>query len=229
MADEALRAKQVPPDPRRHRAVLHRLPTGKTLLQTVEDKSTALSFTDDALHMIVYAGVAAGSVLWLGLSRVLFSVIVPSMPDSLFAHNVTLIILMSLNGVLSASRLLFIVWKFNEDFHGGFQVACKRIGVLESLRTAVGMLAVISGYAGMEYIYRSIVSLVSLATLVLLFKAPRCFCADSLPFTRYLEGLAEHKSFWLLLVLVMLNHLTAHASNTYHDWWSLNGWSPTDS
>jgi len=162
------------------------------------------------------------------LASVLFSVLVPSLPSALFANDITMTAFLALNGMLSASRLLFIIWNFNEDFHGGFQVACKRIGVLESLRTAAGMLAVILGYGGMEYVYRQIVLMVSLISLILLFKAPRCYCAYSLPSTGYLEGLVEHKSFWLLLLSEMLNQSTSYASQTYHDWWALNGWSPSD-
>ena len=48
--------------------------------------------------------------------------------------NVYVYIIHSISNV----RLLFIIWNFNEDFHGGFQVATRRIGVLESLRTMAG-------------------------------------------------------------------------------------------
>jgi hypothetical protein len=43
-------------------------------------------------------------------------------------HNAVAGAFLAFNGVLSASWQLFIVWDFNEDFHGGFQAACKRIG-----------------------------------------------------------------------------------------------------
>ena len=45
------------------------------------------------------------------------------------------------NGVLCASCRLIIMWDSNQDYHGGFQVACKRIEFLEILRTAAGTLA----------------------------------------------------------------------------------------
>jgi len=219
-------------------------PCGDTTLKAIaESEDSSVSLTDDVWHEIFYGGVAVGSLLWLGLSRavppnllmassqlatVLFAVLVPSLPESLFANNAAVSSFLALNGVLSASRLLFIIWNFNEDFHGGFQVACKRIGILESLRTASGMLAVILSYGGMEYLYRQIILVVSLSTLILLFKAPHCYCAYSLPSTGYLEGLLEHKSFWLLLLSEMLNKLASYTSQTYYDWWSLNGWSTSD-
>ena len=61
---------------------------------------------------------------------------------------------LAFDGVLNPSWLLVIVWDFNEDSHGSFRVACKRIGLLGSLRTATGRLAVILGYASARYIYQ---------------------------------------------------------------------------
>jgi len=124
--------------------------------------------------------------------------------------------------------LLFIIWNFNEDFHGGFQVACKRIGVLESLRSMAVMLAVILSHYELEYLYQQGVLLISLTTLVLLFKAPHCYCSYSLPPTGIFEGIFVRKSFILLLVSEMLNNLTGYSSLTYPDWWVLNGWSTSD-
>ena len=60
--------------------------------------------------------------------------------------------------------------------------ACKRIGLRESLRTAAGKFAVILSYAGVVFIYVQIVLVVSLSTLILLFRALHCYCSYSLPF-----------------------------------------------
>ena len=76
---------------------------------------------------------------------------------------------------LGAVRLLFFVWGFNQDFRGGFQGASKRICMLVSLRASAGMLTVFLSDAGVEHIYLQIVHVVSLITLVLLFKAPHCY------------------------------------------------------
>mmetsp|Transcript_159747 Transcript_159747/g.512567 ORF Transcript_159747/g.512567 Transcript_159747/m.512567 type:complete len:3105 (+) Transcript_159747:145-9459(+) len=219
-------------------------PAGETLLKTVESHgSGGSSLTDDVRHVIFYASVAVGSMMWLVLSRgvppnllmaysqittVLFSVLAPSLPEHSFDNAGAMVAFLSLNGVLCASRLLFIIWNFNEDFHGGFQVACKRIGVLESLRTAVGMLSVIMNYAGIEFLHRQGVLVISLATAVALFKAPHCYCAYSLPSTGVLDGLFLHKSFWLLLVSEMLNYSANYSSQTYNEWYTLNGWANDD-
>eukprot|EP00449_Zooxanthella_nutricula_P002788 CAMPEP_0198512060 /NCGR_PEP_ID=MMETSP1462-20131121/15198_1 /TAXON_ID=1333877 /ORGANISM="Brandtodinium nutriculum, Strain RCC3387" /LENGTH=494 /DNA_ID=CAMNT_0044241455 /DNA_START=10 /DNA_END=1490 /DNA_ORIENTATION=- len=216
-------------------------PAGETLLKTTTGKATEL-LTDYMQHVVFYSGLFVGSLLWLGLSRgvppnllmassqlanVLFSVLVPSLPDQLLT-DWTILSFLAMSGVLSASRLLFIIWNFNEDFHGGFQVACKRIGILESLRTAAGMLSVIVSLGGMAYVYQQIVLIISLTTLILLFKAPQCYCAYSLPPMGWVEGLFTHKSFILLLLSEMLNATVSYTSQTYHDWWVLNGWSTHD-
>jgi len=219
-------------------------PAGETLLKTVETHgSGGARLTDDVRHVVFYASVAVGAMMWLGLSRgvppnllmaysqittVLFSVLAPSLPEHFFDHEGAMVAFLSLNGVLCASRLLFIIWNFNEDFHGGFQVACKRIGVLESLRSVAVMVAVILSHCGLEYLYHQGVLLISLTTLVLLFKAPHCYCSYSLPPTGIFEGIFVRKSFILLLVSEMLNNLTGYSSLTYPDWWVLNGWSTSD-
>merc|ERR1719229_684357 len=95
----------------------------------------------------------------------LFAISGPYTPEQ--GHDWLLLLFVALIGLQSSSRLLFIVWNFNEDLHGGFQVAARRIGLLESLRTAV----------------------VSLAALILLFKAPHCYSAYCLPPMGVLEGL----------------------------------------
>jgi len=128
------------------------------------------------------------------LASVLFSILAPELPESMFHSEVSVGAFLAFNGLLGASRLLFIVGDSNGDFHGGFQVACKRIGVLESLRTAAGMPAVILSYAGVGYVYVLIVLVVSLGTPISLFKAPQYYCAYCSPFIGYFEGLLARKS-----------------------------------
>lgn len=161
------------------------------------------------------------------LANVLFSVLVPSLPLGLFDAQVMVAAFLVLNGILSSSKLLFIIWNFNEDFHGGFQVGCRRIGLLESLRSVATMLSVILSYLALDFLYRQIILFLSLFILVLLFKAPHCYCSNSLPSTGILEGLGR-KSFVLLTVSEMLNHLAGYSSQTYQDWYVLNGWSTGD-
>jgi len=217
-------------------------PAGETLLKTTKDQQSEF-LTDYLQHSIFYAGLALGSLMWLCLSRsippnllmassqlanVLFSVLVPSMLDS-WTNDWTLASFLALSGVLSSSRMLFIIWNFNEDFHGGFQVGCKRIGVLESLRTAVGMLMMIVSMAELEYPYTQVIQLVvSLTTLIMLFKAPHCYCSYSLPPMGWFEGMFTHKTFILLFLSEFLNQCAGFTSHTYHDWWVLNGWSTED-
>ena len=50
-----------------------------------------------------------------------------------------------------------IVWDFHKDCHGGFQAVHRRMELLEGLRTAAGMLAVILSYAGVGHGYLQVV------------------------------------------------------------------------
>jgi len=216
----------------------------ETMLKAVVVVQPGSTFASEYVSWTTfYLGSFVGCFVWLFLSRgippnqlmassqminVLFFVLVPSLPRGAFHTDWTAVFYWSLSGLQSASRMLFIIWNFNEDFHGGFQVACKRIGVLESLRTAVGMLSVIMNYAGIEFLHRQGVLVISLATAVALFKAPHCYCAYSLPSTGVLDGLFLHKSFWLLLVSEMLNYSANYSSQTYNEWYTLNGWANDD-
>ena len=57
---------------------------------------------------------------------------------SIFHDEIMVSAFLAHNGGLGTSRLLFISWDFIGDFHKGFQVACKLVGLLKSLRTATG-------------------------------------------------------------------------------------------
>jgi len=96
---------------------------------------------------------------------------------------------------------------------------------LESLRSCVGWISVNLSYAGLEFINRNLVLVVSLGTTVLLFKAPQCYASYVLPSTGILEGMT-HKSFILLVIAELLNMLAAYPSQTYTLWWTLNGFQP---
>jgi len=212
-------------------------PVGETLLKKLEVSNSVLS--NDALWVTFYMGAAVGCVFWLVLSRgippnllmassqlmnVLFFVLLPALPEDVFQTGWILIMYLFLCGMQSTSRMLFIIWNFNEDFHGGFQVAARRIGVLESLRTAVGWFAVTLSYNGMDFLNHQIVLVVSLSALVLLFKAPHCYSTYCLPPSGLLEGL-NHKAFIFLLLSEALNYLASFSSQNFPSWWSLNGFT----
>jgi len=216
-------------------------PVGETLLKKVEVTSSVLS--GEALYVTFYVGAALGCVFWLALSRgippnllmacsqlmnVLFFVLIPALPEDVFQTPWILIMYLGLCGMQSTSRLLFIIWNFNEDFHGGFQVAARRIGLLESLRAGVGWLAVTMSYNGWDIINRQIVLIASLTTLVLLFKAPHCYSAYCLPPLGLFEGLFSHKAFLLLTVSECFNYLTSYPSQIFTTWLSLNGWDNSE-
>jgi len=217
-------------------------PVGETLLKIEVRKKDGLLTTDYALWVVFYLGAALGCVFWLILSKgippnllmafsqllnILFFVLVPELPDDFFESDFLTLIYLGLTGLQSTSRLLFIIWNFNEDFHGGFQVAARRIGVLESLRSGVGWIAVTLSYAELEVINKQLVLIMSLGCLVCLFKAPHCYSSYVLPVTGYLEGL-RNKSFILLVIAEMLNMLASYPSQQYTNWWTLNGWDPQE-
>eukprot|EP00439_Symbiodinium_sp_Y106_P039343 s2875_g4.t2 len=80
---------------------------------------------------------------------------------------------------------------------------------------------------GMDYINKQLVLVVSLATLVLLFKAPHCYASYVLPKTELLEGMT-HQSFIMLVLAEALNTLTSYSSQSFTQWWTLNGWEPSE-
>ncbi|CAJ1437222.1 unnamed protein product, partial [Effrenium voratum] len=216
-------------------------PVGETLLKSMDVRARSNPFaSEQALWITFYLGAGLGCLFWLFLSRgippnllmassqllnIVFFVLVPSLPGTFFESDFSTLTYLGLCGLQSTSRLLFIVWNFNEDFHGGFQVAAKRIGALESLRSGVGWISVNLSYAGLEFVSRNVVLVVSLGTTVLLFKAPQCYASYVLPSTGLLEGMT-HRSFLLLVLAELFNMLAAYPSQTYTHWWTLNGWEP---
>eukprot|EP00913_Durusdinium_trenchii_P033077 g30967.t1 len=61
-----------------------------------------------------------------------------------------------MSGVQSSSKLLFILWNFNEENEHGFQVAIWRLALLEALRRSVSWLALVATYAGKLWIYKQV-------------------------------------------------------------------------
>lgn len=218
-------------------------PVGEALLKTLETRALSKSgASEESLWAVFYAGSACGCLLWLFLSggippnllmassqfmNMLFFVLVPALPQEFFDSAVVSLTYLGLCGLQSTSRMLFMIWNFNEDFHGGFQVAARRIGVLESLRSGVSWIAVTLSYAGLDYINKQVVLVVSLTTLVLLFKAPHCYASYVLPATGLKEGLT-HTSFLMLVIAESLNTLASYPAQSYATWWTLNGWEPSE-
>lgn len=79
--------------------------------------------------------------------------------------------------------------------------------------------------SGLDYINKQVVLVVSLTTLVLLFKAPHCYASYVLPATGLREGLT-HISFLMLVIAECLNTLASYPAQSYTTWWTLNGWEP---
>merc|ERR1719401_1805029 len=75
-------------------------------------------------------------------------------------------------------------------------------------------------YAGYNFLNRQVVLLVSMSTLILLFKAPHCYTSYVLPPMGLLEGICSHKSFLLLVAAEAFNFLTAYPSQTFTHWWT---------
>eukprot|EP00931_Biecheleriopsis_adriatica_P061877 TRINITY_DN3722_c0_g1_i1.p1 TRINITY_DN3722_c0_g1~~TRINITY_DN3722_c0_g1_i1.p1 ORF type:complete len:3061 (+),score=639.06 TRINITY_DN3722_c0_g1_i1:1306-9183(+) len=217
-------------------------PVGETVLKNVQMRAITLNLVEESmLWTVFYIGASLGCMMWLGLSRgippnllmafsqvmnMLFFALLPSLRDGVFDTEGPVMVYLFLCGLQSSSRLLFIVWNFNEDFQGGFQVAAKRIGMLESFRAGVAWLAVSLSYEHLDFLNKQVVLVISLATLIALFKAPHCYSAYVLPSSSFLEGLLSQKTFILLLMSEMMNFLSIYPSQNFEHWWTLNGWVP---
>lgn len=216
-------------------------PVGETVLKNLQLKSQSLGVEESIQWSLFYSGSCLGCMMWVLLSRgmppnllmamsqvmsMLFLGLLPSMQETFFTSDVPVMAYLFICGVQSASRLLFIIWNFNEDFQGGFQIAAKRIGMLESFRAGVAWLSVTCSYQGWDMINKQAVLFISLVTLLLLFKAPHCYSAYVLPSSNFLEALPSQKTFILLMLAEMMNFLAIYPSMNFEHWWTLNGWSP---
>ena len=215
-------------------------PVGETVLKNLQVKSKGLGVQESAQWSLFYSGSCVGCVIWVLLSRgmppnllmamsqvmsMLFLGFLPTMQETLFTSDGPIMAYLFICGIQSASRLLFIVWNFNEDFQGGFQIAAKRIGMLESLRAGTAWLSVTCSYQGWDMINKQAVLFISLVTLLLLFKAPHCYSAYVLPSSNFWEALPSQKTFILLMLAEMMNFLAIYPSMNFEHWWTLNGWS----
>eukprot|EP00931_Biecheleriopsis_adriatica_P028261 TRINITY_DN1687_c0_g1_i1.p1 TRINITY_DN1687_c0_g1~~TRINITY_DN1687_c0_g1_i1.p1 ORF type:complete len:3142 (-),score=579.43 TRINITY_DN1687_c0_g1_i1:40-9312(-) len=218
-------------------------PMGENLLKLVEAPTQAGQLPgDDVLWMTFYAGAAGGCFFWhmlsqgippnllMALSQALSLMtffLLPSMSTRDLQPDWSYFVYLALSGVQSSSKLLFLIWNFNEDFERGFQVAIRRVGLLESLRCSVTWLAVSLSYAGLDFINKQVNFAVSFTSLVLLFKAPHCYTSHVLPSTGFREGLCR-SSFLLLVVSEAVGALASFATQDLTHWWTLNGWEPRE-
>ncbi|CAE8624625.1 unnamed protein product [Polarella glacialis] len=221
-------------------------PVGETVLKKFQMRDIASNQLEESfLWSVFYCGAALGCLTWVSLStgvppnllmasaqvmNILFFAVLPSLPETVFDSTWSVMAYIGLCGLQSSSRLLFLVWNFNEDFRGGFQVGsvAKRIGILESVRAGVGWLAESFSYQGLDVMNQHIVLLLSLASLILLFKAPNCYSAYVLPPSGFVAGLRSQKTFFLLLLSEMSNFLAIYPSQNFLHWFSMNGWTPSE-
>ncbi|OLP79275.1 hypothetical protein AK812_SmicGene40458 [Symbiodinium microadriaticum] len=80
--------------------------------------------------------------------------LLPLLPEHLLEAKWSILSFAAVSGVQGSSRLLFLIWNFNEELQHGFQVAIWRLGLLEGLRRSVAWLALMTSYAGSLWIYK---------------------------------------------------------------------------
>lgn len=186
------------------------------------------------LWLSFYLALSLGSLLWLGLSygvppnllmtasqglNLLAFMLLPLLPDHLHEASWSYLSFVAMSGVQSSSKLLFILWNFNEDTERGFEVAIWRLGILEALRRSMAYLALLATYAGNLWIYKQLLFVISFTALVLLFKTPYCYATHVLPST----GLRRLGcSFWLFLLAEVFTSLGSYTQDVHgwlsHDW-----------
>jgi len=133
-------------------------------------------------------------------------------------------------GVLASARLLFLIWNFNEDFHGGFQVGARRVAIVESLRTAVahGLTAfrfwVQAGSTTTQVRQNWTFVYGSLVLTILVMLAPSCYSSFVLPATNFFAQVSNHKVWVLLMLSLCVNQLASFAGENTQLWMKLNGW-----
>jgi len=218
-------------------------PVGETVLKSQTQAQKLEAVEESTQWSCFYAGNCIGCIMWLSLSRgippnllmamsqvicTLFLGFLPFMQETLFQSTGAVLVYLAFCGLQSSSRLLFIIWNFNEDFQGGFQIAAKRIGMLESFRAGISWLSVTLAYQGHDWINKQAMIAISLITLLFLFKAPHCYSAYVLPSSNFLEALPSQKTYLLLVMSEMMNFLAIYPSINFEHWWTLNGWTPEE-
>jgi len=217
------------------------VPMGELALKTVEVKLQEGSLAIEVQWSIYFAGAALGCCLWLVLSagippnllmaisqaiNLIVFVLMPSMASGVFESDLSYTFYLVVSGAQSSSRLLFLIWNFSED-EQGFEVAIWRLGLLEGLRAGLAWLAVTLSLAGMDYVNKQAVFLVSFITLILLCKAPDSYSSRVLPRTG-LGAVLCRPSFLLLLTSEVLCALSSYGAQDITHWFSLNGWEPSE-
>eukprot|EP00435_Cladocopium_sp_Y103_P038432 s915_g10.t1 len=128
-------------------------------LGTVRSHSKVSQLMDDTLDETSY-GVPPNLLMTAsqegsGLNLFAF-MLLPLLPDHLHQASWSYLTFVAMSGVQSSSKLLFILWNFNEDAERGFEVAIWRLGVLEALRRSMAYLALLATYAGNLWIYKQV-------------------------------------------------------------------------
>eukprot|EP00435_Cladocopium_sp_Y103_P021687 s270_g5.t1 len=105
-------------------------PVGETVLKNLQVKSQGLGVEESTQWSLFYSGSCLGCIMWVLLSRgmppnllmamsqvmsMLFLGLLPSMQESFFTSDGPIMAYLFICGIQSASRLLFIIWNFNED------------------------------------------------------------------------------------------------------------------
>eukprot|EP00425_Heterocapsa_triquetra_P036815 CAMPEP_0195080476 /NCGR_PEP_ID=MMETSP0448-20130528/22166_1 /TAXON_ID=66468 /ORGANISM="Heterocapsa triquestra, Strain CCMP 448" /LENGTH=1999 /DNA_ID=CAMNT_0040113429 /DNA_START=61 /DNA_END=6060 /DNA_ORIENTATION=+ len=197
---------------------------------------------------IGYLGTAFGALLWLMLSRQVPAYLL--MAAALFismlffytsqqiesASIVWVEIFSFLGGMLASSRLLFLVWNFSEDFHGGFQVGARRVAVVESCRQAlqwtlrsVSLLDLdkeVWNVITTPFAYIYIILVFMLTVLIML--APSCYQTCVLPQTGFMKELKDHKVYLFLMASLCFSGLASAPAHNDAAWLSANGWNQNE-
>lgn len=220
-------------------------PENDVRLATVQHHWTnsAITFTQRLeMGMAQQAATAGGCLAWLYLSKQIPPHLL--MLLSLFLNLVFYFSVESLSaggfdaqvwcslflGFLNSSRLLFLIWNFSEDFKGGFQVAARRVAIVESFRSAVSKylqawdLATYSSEPPMTTPYVIICFLLA----VLVNNAPSGYSSYTLPTITFFRKLASNRIFLLLTASMSMDALGSYAANHSDTWMAMNGWTISD-
>jgi len=180
-------------------------------------------------------GSVLGAFLWLGLSyqvpaNLLMAVSLfmterlCSVTGRLSEEALVWILLFKVSaGVMAAARWLFLIWNFNEDFHGGFQVGTRRVAIIESCRQILAGLLKAWGESGVG-LQSSLLSFVVLLLIILVLLAPACYSSYVLPRTNFMKELKDHKVYILLILSMAINGLGYFCWGGSKQWLSYNGW-----
>jgi len=188
---------------------------------------------------ITNLGCVLGAFVWLALSRQvpanLLMAVSLFMTERLCSLTVSaaasdliwVLIFNFTGGFLSTSRWLFLIWNFNEDFHGGFQVGTRRVAMIESCRQAVSGLLQALGREALGC-QSFVLSFIVLLLIIMVLLAPSCYSSYVLPRTNFWQELRDHKVYILLIASLSINGLGTSCWNNVDRWLSINGWGPQE-